>query len=40
MITNADLFSQPPLIIFSKGTNNSDHVCIYSFIKTEITVTL
>ncbi len=24
---NADLFSQPSLIIFTKGTNNSDHVC-------------
>ncbi len=23
------LFSQPPLIRFTKGTNNYDHVCIY-----------
>ncbi len=29
MINNADLFSQPSLIIFTKGTNNSDHVCSY-----------
>ncbi len=27
-INNAHLFPQPSLIIFTKGTNNSDHVCI------------
>ncbi len=27
-INNADLFPQPSLIIFTKGTNNSDHACI------------
>ncbi len=26
-INNSHLFSQPSLIIFAKGTNNSDHVC-------------
>ncbi len=28
-INNTGLFSEPSLIIFTKGTNNSDHVCIY-----------
>ncbi len=27
-INNADLFPQPSLIIFTKGTNNSDHMCM------------
>ncbi len=27
-INNADFFPQPSSIIFTKGTNNSDHVCI------------
>ncbi len=27
MINNADLFPQPSLVIFTKGTNNSDQVC-------------
>ncbi len=32
MINNIDTeqyFSQPSLIIFTKGANNSDHVCMY-----------
>ncbi len=28
-INNADLFSQPSLTIFTKGTNNSDHVYMW-----------
>ncbi len=30
MINNAGLFSEPSLIIFTKGANNSDHVWIYN----------
>ncbi len=26
---NANVFSQPFFIIFTKGTNNSDHDCIW-----------
>ncbi len=29
-INNAGLFSEPSLIIFTKGANNSDHVWIYN----------
>ncbi len=29
IINNADLFSQPCLIIFTKRTNNSNHDCRY-----------
>ncbi len=29
MINNADQFSQPSLIIFTKGANNFDHYCMY-----------
>ncbi len=35
-INNADSFSQPSLIIFTKGANNSDHDCIYIYIYTVI----
>ncbi len=28
---NEHLFSQPSLIIFTKGTHNSDHVCTCAF---------
>ncbi len=30
-INNAGLFSEPSLIIFTKGANNSDHDCIYIY---------
>ncbi len=33
MIKNAGLFSEPSLIIFTKGANNSDHDCIYIYIQ-------
>ncbi len=29
MITNAGLFSEPSLIIITKGANNYDHDCLY-----------
>ncbi len=35
-INNTDLFSQPPLIIFSKGMNNFEHNCIYVHTHTHI----
>ncbi len=31
MINNAYLFSQPSSIIFIKGINNSDRVCVYIY---------
>ncbi len=31
-INNAGLFSEPSLIIFTKGANNSDHDCIFIYI--------
>ncbi len=31
-INNADKFSQPSLIIFTKGSNNYDHDCMYVYI--------
>ncbi len=31
-INNAGLFSEPSLIIFTKGANNSDHDCVYIYI--------
>ncbi len=31
-INNADLFSQPPLIIFTKGANISGGHCIFHYI--------
>ncbi len=31
-INNTDKFSQPYLIIFTKGTNNSDHMYIFVYI--------
>ncbi len=30
---NADLFSQPPLVIFTKGANISGGHCIYIYIS-------
>ncbi len=33
-INNAGLFSEPSLIIFTKGANNSDHDCIYTHTST------
>ncbi len=32
-INDADLFSQPPLLIFTKGANISGGNCIYNLIK-------
>ncbi len=31
-INNADLFSQPPLLIFTKGANISGGHCIYTVV--------
>ncbi len=33
-INNADLFSQPPLVIFTKGANISGGHCISNFVTT------
>ncbi len=39
-INNAHLFSEPSLIIFTEGGNNSDHNCIHIYIYIYITYNL